>query len=91
VSKGITELRRLYKNHEELTIAERELMNVGSIKLNSVKCVMCSDVLISENRHDFKWCRCKSVAVDGGSWYLKRTFKDKNHYIEMSERYADEI
>lgn len=30
------------------------------------------DVIESETRHDFKWCKCKSVAVDGGHDYLKR-------------------
>ena len=26
--------------------------------------------------HDFKWCSCKTIAVDGGHQYLKRSFKN---------------
>ena len=34
----------------------------------------------------FKWCSCKSVAVDGGKDYLKRSFtKDSNDYTDLSE------
>lgn len=42
------------------------------IKLNSIKCLACGDVIVSKHRHDFVWCSCKSVAVDGGKSYLKR-------------------
>lgn len=39
---------------------------------NSVKCLKCLDVIESKHRHDFVWCKCKSIAVDGGKEYLKR-------------------
>ena len=42
------------------------------IKLNRIKCLKCGDIIISYNRHDFKWCKCHSCAVDGGNDYLKR-------------------
>lgn len=42
------------------------------ILVNKVRCNKCGDVIESETRHDFKWCKCKSVAVDGGHDYLKR-------------------
>lgn len=42
------------------------------ILANKVRCNKCGDVIESETRHDFKWCKCKSVAVDGGHDYLKR-------------------
>lgn len=31
-----------------------------------VKCKKCEEVIESKHRRDFKWCECKSVAVDGG-------------------------
>lgn len=43
------------------------------IKTNKIQCTKCGDVIESVHRHDFKWCKCKSVAVDGGKDYLKRS------------------
>jgi hypothetical protein len=39
---------------------------------NAIRCKKCGDLVASEHRHDFRWCKCKSVAVDGGHDYLKR-------------------
>ncbi|MDO5569512.1 MAG: hypothetical protein Q4G04_05345 [bacterium] len=45
------------------------------IKFNRIKCKKCGDVIESTHRHDFKWCSCKSVAIDGGHDYLRRIGK----------------
>lgn len=42
------------------------------IKSNKIRCKKCNEIIESKNRHDFKWCKCKSCAVDGGTFYLKR-------------------
>lgn len=55
---------------------------------NKVKCLLCNDVIESTHSHDFKWCSCKNVAVDGGKSYLKRMYK-KDEYEELSEQIAD--
>ena len=39
---------------------------------NCIKCNYCGDIIISENRHDFKACSCGIVAVDGVTDYLRR-------------------
>jgi hypothetical protein len=39
---------------------------------NRVKCLKCGDIIESKTRHDFVWCGCKAVAVDGGSSYIRR-------------------
>lgn len=39
---------------------------------NQIKCKLCGDTPHSAHRHDFKWCKCGAVAVDGGTDYLKR-------------------
>lgn len=39
---------------------------------NRIRCLKCKDVVESKTRHDFVWCKCKSVAVDGGLTYCKR-------------------
>lgn len=36
-----------------------------------VKCKECGDKIFSHHRHDFKWCSCKTAAVDGGNDYFK--------------------
>lgn len=39
---------------------------------NKAKCNLCGDIIESKHTHDFKWCKCKSIAVDGGQSYLRR-------------------
>lgn len=39
---------------------------------NAVRCRKCGDIIESTSRHDFKWCACGTVAVDGGLDYLRR-------------------
>ena len=39
-----------------------------------VLCKKCNNRIRSEHRHDFRWCPCKSLAVDGGGDYLKLSF-----------------
>ena len=36
-----------------------------------IQCRKCLDVIQSEYRHDFKWCSCKSIYIDGGSDYTR--------------------
>lgn len=56
-----------------------------TILINKIRCKKCGDIIESTHRHDFKWCSCKAVAVDGGSSYLKRCAKDLNDYEELAE------
>ncbi len=37
-----------------------------------VECPKCADVIWSRSTHDFKYCKCGAVYVDGGRDYLKR-------------------
>ena len=39
---------------------------------NAIKCKKCRDEIESKTVHDFKFCKCESVAVDGGHDYLRR-------------------
>lgn len=54
------------------------------IIVNKIKCKKCGDIIESTHTHDFKWCKCKSVAVDGGKDYLRRLGYPKD-YEELSE------
>jgi len=39
---------------------------------NSAICLSCATEIVSLHRHDFQWCPCGSIFVDGGTDYLKR-------------------
>ena len=45
---------------------------MNKIIRNRIKCKKCGDIIESKSRHDFVWCKCQSVAVDGGKDYLRR-------------------
>ena len=52
---------------------------------NEIKCEKCGSQIWSAHRHDFKWCSCGAVAVDGGMSYLRRVggcFIDKSITID---------
>ena len=70
------------------TKEERERLGIGDIWSNSVQCKACKDIIRSKNVHDFVWCSCKNIAVDGGSWYLKRVGGEQG-YEDLSETYDD--
>jgi len=65
--------------------AEQVTVNVGRrIKVNRARCLKCGHIVESLHRHDFVWCPCKSIAVDGGKDYLRRVFGDMG-WEELSE------
>lgn len=51
---------------------------------NQVHCNLCGDEPYSGSRHDFKYCECGNVAVDGGLDYLRRVGKNLGEVTEMS-------
>lgn len=51
---------------------------------NQVHCNKCGDTIYSANRHDFKYCSCGSVAVDGGMDYLRRVHEDDADFEDQS-------
>lgn len=58
---------------------------------NKAQCKLCGDVIESNHRHDFKWCGCGEIAVDGGKSYIKRCAKSSlDNIIELSETYEEE-
>lgn len=51
---------------------------------NAVECHQCGDIIESLHTHDFKWCRCGNVAVDGGLSYARRAFQTVD-WSDLSE------
>jgi len=39
--------------------------------VNAVKCHKCGGYAISRHRHDFVWCLCRNIFVDGGPAYTR--------------------
>jgi hypothetical protein len=42
------------------------------IVVNQIRCKKCGDEPFSRTVHDFRYCKCGAVAVDGGQEYLRR-------------------
>lgn len=67
-------------------------INIGSKRVilhNKIKCNKCGDIIESYDVHDFKYCKCQTVFVDGGHEYLRRGFKNSpDDYTELSESVA---
>ena len=59
---------------------------ITKIYKNRIKCNLCGEILVSESVHDFKFCKCGTVAVGGGKEYLRRIYKNStDDYTELSE------
>lgn len=69
-------------------LKERRRLNVGDIWINAVQCNECGEVIRSRNRHDYRYCKCGSIFVDGGSWYARRG-GDMKDYTDLTEYYND--
>ena len=54
------------------------------IIINKIKCKKCGEIIESRHRHDFKFCKCGAVAVDGGKDYLRR-LGNQEDYEELSK------
>lgn len=57
---------------------------IKNIRLNQIQCKKCGDIITSEYMHDYKTCSCGACAVDGGHEYLRRSFVEKDCYIELA-------
>jgi hypothetical protein len=52
--------------------------------------MLCKDIIESKYRHNFVYCRCGEIFVDGGHDYLRRGAHDSINFLELSE-YAEDI
>lgn len=63
------------------------------MKIKAVQCLDCGDIIYSRARHDFRYCSCRNIAVDGGFDYNKLIYKDfsqlKHIDIEVEATKAD--
>ena len=55
---------------------------------NRIRCRRCGEIIESEHVYDFKYCPCGSVAVDGGTSYLRRC-GNREDWEDLSETEED--
>lgn len=72
----------------DTSVADRKKLNVGDWYTNAAECRNCGKTVRSCNAHHYVQCDCGRIAVDGGSWYLKRT-GDPSQMIDRSVPFND--
>jgi hypothetical protein len=84
-------LDRLIFNLSNGRKKERSRLGIGDIYSNAATCLLCNETIKSRNRHDYSVCKCGSLSVDGGGWYLKRGFKTEDSFENKVEYYDDDV
>jgi hypothetical protein len=51
------------------------------------RCKKCNTVIQSKHRHDFVWCKCGAIAIDGGAEYIKCTGDYNDFDFKAGEEY----
>jgi hypothetical protein len=46
------------------------------MKRNRARCKLCGDIIESTHLHDFVWCSCHAIFVDGGTDYRRWGWDD---------------
>lgn len=46
-------------------------------RVSTVTCSQCGEEIYSRARHDFRYCKCGGISVDGGFDYLKYGWSEK--------------
>src|SRR5688572_19181370 len=67
-----------------MTFEDQDPIGDLIIKRNSAKCGLCNVEVTSKHVHDFRWCDCGNVSVDGGYHYLNHGWRDGNYYTNTS-------
>lgn len=41
------------------------------MKIHAIKCKLCGETIYSRAQHDFHWCSCHTIFIDGGFSYMR--------------------
>lgn len=55
------------------------------IVINRARCNNCNEIIKSLTIHDFKWCKCYRLAVDGGNCYIRRFVENGNNCLHLNK------
>lgn len=47
------------------------ILKENNMKVQAIKCKLCGETIYSRARHDFKWCSCHTIFIDGGFDYMR--------------------
>jgi len=64
---------------------------IGDKPINAAKCGKCGTIAVSLYRHDFQYCKCRAIHVDGGFDYNKRGWKEGVEIIEIPDFTEEDI
>ena len=73
----------LYKIFLDIFIEGGFCVQIKIIR-NRIKCKFCGDILESKSRLDVEFCSCDKDSIDGGQFYLKRSWYPGD-WEELSE------
>jgi len=62
--------------------------------VHGIKCKKCGAQIYSRARHDFRWCPCEAVAIDGGVDYTKVTGNPEDFEmvtLKLFDDWSDEV
>ena len=65
------------------------------VKVTCIECPNCKDIIYSRAHHDFHYCSCERVAIDGGFDYVRilgeggRTFSKFIMGVDKTDLYQD--
>ena len=68
----------------ETASQKKEGIIMKKIIRNAIRCNLCGDEIESKHCHDFRWCSCRSCAVDGGHSYLRRLYAQEGCFTDIS-------
>lgn len=51
-----------------------------------LKCLSCEDEIYSNSVHDFKYCKCGNIFIDGGFDYQRCGFNNGENSFKQIER-----
>ena len=57
---------------------------------NAIRCNLCGEEIESRHVHDFVTCRCGACSVDGGREYLRRCFRSRDCFTDISVTEPDD-
>ena len=57
---------------------------------NAIRCNLCGEEIESRHVHDFVTCRCGACSVDGGREYLRRCFRTRDCFTDISVTEPDD-
>jgi len=56
-----------------------------------IRCTHCKDEIESFHRHDFKWCKCHTIFIDGGDDYTRLGFTNgPSDYEECTDEQKED-